>query len=71
MYHVALVWQALAKLHRGHRQDLDDVRTMVRLGLVDRDGIRAAFAAIVPELYRFPNIDPATFRQAVESFVAS
>lgn len=70
VYHVDLVWQALAKIHRGHRQDLDDARAMVRFGLVDVGAIRAAFDIIEPELFRFPNIDPPSFRRAVESFAA-
>jgi hypothetical protein len=70
VYHFELVWQALAKIHRGHRQDLEDVDAMLRLGLVDRSGIGRAFAAVEGELYRFPNIDPPSFRGAVEAVLA-
>jgi hypothetical protein len=34
--------------------------------LVDPAEARAQFEAIEPELYRFPAIDPAKFREAVE-----
>ncbi|HVL98865.1 MAG TPA: hypothetical protein VM324_06215 [Egibacteraceae bacterium] len=71
VYHVELVWQALAKIHRGHRQDLEDARTMVTRGLVAPDELRAAFTRIEPELFRFPNIDPPSFRRAVERFTAA
>jgi hypothetical protein len=67
VYHFELVWQALAKIHRGHRQDLEDVGLMLRLGLVEPTGIRAAFSAIQGDLYRFPNIDAASFRRAVQA----
>jgi hypothetical protein len=67
--HVPLVWQALAKIHRGHHQDLEDAEAMMRFGLVDRDDILAAFTRIESNLYRYPNIDPSAFRGAVESFV--
>lgn len=67
VYHFDLVCQALAKIHRGHRQDLEDVETMLRLGLVDPAAIRATFAAIEPDLYRYPSIDPPSFRRAVEA----
>lgn len=70
VYHVELVWQSLAKIHRGHRQDLEDARTMVRLGLVDASEVRASFERIEPELFRFPNIDPPSFRRAVEHFLS-
>jgi hypothetical protein len=69
VYHFELVWQALAKIHRGHRQDLEDVRSMLRLRLVDAGGIRDAFNAIEPDLYRFPNIDPVSFHRAVDVFL--
>jgi hypothetical protein len=58
--------QALAKLERGHRQDLADVREMVHRGLVTPQQVLADFARIEPELYRFPAIDPPSFRRAVE-----
>lgn len=58
--------QALAKLERGHAHDLEDVEAMKRLGLVDGGRLRELFAEIEPELYRFPAVDPARFRAAVE-----
>jgi hypothetical protein len=58
--------QALAKLERGHTQDAADVREMLTRGLVEEARLRACFAEIEPQLYRFPAIDPADFRRAVE-----
>ena len=57
--------QALAKLERGHDRDLADVEAMISLELVDLQRLRAFFAEIEPDLYRFPAIDPAAFRSAV------
>ena len=62
--------QALAKLERGHAHDLEDVEAMKRLGLVEPERLRELFAEIEPELYRFPAIDPPTFRVAVEAATA-
>lgn len=62
--------QALSKLERGHVHDLEDVEAMKRLGLVDARRLRELFAQIEPELYRFPAIDPPTFRAAVEGATA-
>ena len=59
--------QALAKIERGHRQDIDDVQQMISRGLVDRDKLRAFFDSIEPHLYRYPAVDPRAFRQAVLS----
>jgi hypothetical protein len=59
--------QALAKLERAHTQDVEDVRAMLRLGLVDPARLRAYFEEIEPELYRFPAIDPDRFRASVEA----
>lgn len=59
--------QALAKLERAHSQDVEDVRAMLRLGLVDSARLLAYFNEIEPELYRFPAIDPDRFRASVEA----
>jgi hypothetical protein len=58
--------QALAKVERGHAQDLDDVRAMVDHGLVEPAEALAYFERIEPELFRFPALDPASFRRRVE-----
>jgi hypothetical protein len=65
-HHFDPVAQALAKIERGHDQDLQDVREMIARGLVDPVEALAHFDAIEPELYRFPAIDPASFRYAAE-----
>jgi hypothetical protein len=65
-HHFDPVAQALSKIERGHDQDLQDVQEMIARGLVDPGEARAQFEAIEPELYRFPAIDPPSFRRAVE-----
>ena len=65
-----LVAQALAKIERGHEQDRQDVRNMLRLGLVTAAGLRNAFDAIESRLYRYPAVDPAAFRQALDEATA-
>lgn len=42
---------------------------MFERGLVDREKLWAFFEAIEPELYRYPAIDAASFRTAVEAHV--
>jgi hypothetical protein len=64
-HHFDLYAQALAKIERGHAQDLDDVQEMLRRGLIDRVKGLAYFAAVEPFLYRYPSVDPRTFREAV------
>jgi hypothetical protein len=51
---------------RGHEQDLLDVKEMITKGLVDPAEARAQFEAIELDLYRFPAIDPDSFRRSVE-----
>lgn len=58
--------RALAKIERGHHQDLDGVSTMLERGLVTTVQLRETFAAIEPGLYRYPPVDPAGFRRALE-----
>jgi hypothetical protein len=64
-HHFDFMAQALSKIERGHAQDVDDVREMLARALVDRDGLLAYFEAIEPSLYRYPALDPRSFRQAV------
>ncbi len=59
--------QALAKIERGHAQDLSDLRAMLNSGLVSPEGLRQTFEAIEPHFYRYPALDPASFRKAVEA----
>lgn len=66
-YHFDLHAQALAKVERGHAQDISDVREMMDRGFIDPTRARELFQRIEPQLYRFPAIDPATFRRAVEA----
>ncbi len=67
-HHYDLEAQALAKIERGHDQDLLDASEMVRRKLVDPSNLLRRFEQIAPMLYRYPAIDPASFRRAVEGF---
>ena len=57
--------QVLAKVERAHDRDRWDVAAFLESGLVRRDRARELFEAIVPELHRYPAIDPAAFRRRV------
>jgi hypothetical protein len=65
-HHFDLYAQALAKVERGHSEDMTDLGEMLRRGIVDRARALRYFRRIEPELYRYPGIDPPTFRRAVE-----
>jgi hypothetical protein len=65
-HHFDPVAQALSKAERGHEQDLRDVKDMISNGLVDPASACAQFELIEPELFRFPAIDPVSFRKSVE-----
>jgi hypothetical protein len=64
--HYDLCAQALAKLERGHTRDIADVHAMLERGLFTLADLRQMFTAIEPELYRYPAVDPPSFRRAVE-----
>jgi uncharacterized nucleotidyltransferase DUF6036 len=68
--HFDLYAQALAKIERGHTQDLADVREMLARGLVTRDRILENFAEVESQLYRYPAINPPSFRRAVDRAVS-
>jgi hypothetical protein len=65
--HYDFAAQALAKIERGHARDLADVAAMVSRGLTNGAEVRAQFARIEPELYRYPAVDPASFRRGVDA----
>ena len=65
-HHFDLYAQALAKIERGHSQDVADVEEMTRRGLVDPDQALIYYERIEPLLYRYPALDAASFRAAVE-----
>ena len=62
--------QALAKIERGHDSDLSDVTNLMRSDLVNAKKLLELFELIQNELYRYPAIDPQSFRRAVEMAVA-
>ena len=70
-HHYDLMAQALAKIERGHAQDVADVDEMLARGLVDAVELERRFREIEPFLYRYPAIDPATFRRALEERLAA
>ena len=68
-FHYDLSLQALAKLERGHAQDLEDVASFLRGGYVTPNELKARFAQIEPGLLRYPAIDPPQFKQKLEDFL--
>lgn len=62
--------RALAKIERGHETDRRDVAQMMARGLVTCEALVEYFTDIEPELFRFPALDPAAFRLAVDAAVA-
>lgn len=58
--------QALAKLERGHDSDLSDVRQLFRAELINPQKLMDLFSQIEDQLFRYPAINPSSFRRAVE-----
>jgi hypothetical protein len=69
-FHYDFAMQALAKLERGHTQDLEDVASLLRGGYVSAPELNDRFTQIEPGLLRYPAIDPIQFRKKLESFLA-
>lgn len=70
-FHYDFSMQALAKLERGHAQDLEDVTSLMRGGYVSPEEMRLRFAQIEPGLLRYPAIDAPLFRTKLEDFLDS
>ena len=68
-YHFDLRYQALAKIERGHAQDVRDAMAFLKFGKIDKAEIWSCFSRLKPELIRFPAIDEASFAQKVEAFL--
>jgi hypothetical protein len=71
VHHFDFYSQALSKIERGFKKDLEDVREMVRRGLVEPAKALELHRAIEPQIIRFPAVDPATFRRDVEEAFGS
>lgn len=69
-YHFNFTLQALAKLERGHKQDIYDVIDFVRRGHTSPAELRSTFEEIEPLLIRYPAIDPVDFKKHVIDFIA-
>lgn len=65
-HHYDFYAQALSKIERGHARDVDDLREMAARGLIDSSRLVVFFDTIEPQLYRYPAVDAASFRSAVE-----
>jgi hypothetical protein len=68
-FHYDFVLQALAKIERGHAQDLQDAARLVRGGYVRLQELKTRFEQIRPGLVRYPALDPQQFQTKLESFL--
>lgn len=68
-FHFDFQTQVLAKISRGHAQDLKDAREMIARGLVTRPDVESLFAKVAPVLERYPALDPDALRGKLEDFV--
>ena len=59
--------QALSKLERGFELDLRDVAEMLHAGQVDPARLLELYEGVESELFKFPAVDPAQLRRAVEN----
>jgi len=70
-FHYDFYSQALWKVQRAHSKDVDDVQQMLRRELIEPQRALELFGIIEAELYRFPAIDPPSFKVRVEATFAS
>lgn len=68
-FHYDFALQALAKIERGHAQDLRDVKSLIQGKYVDGETLRRIFTEIGPSLIRYPAIEPEDFRAKLEGFL--
>ncbi|MGH8614236.1 MAG: DUF6036 family nucleotidyltransferase [Gammaproteobacteria bacterium] len=58
--HYDFYGQALAKIERGHKQDIADVQSMFARQLIEPDALMGLYRQVEASLTRYPAIDPAT-----------
>jgi len=68
-FHYDLTLQVLAKLERGHKQDLEDVRNFMHSGNVTSEELGRKFREIEPLLIRYPAVDIQRFKTNVEKLL--
>ena len=68
-FHYDFYGQALAKIERGHEIDLADVQRMLDSGLVEPNRLWELFLQIEEKLYKYPAVDPKSFRSNVETLI--
>ena len=68
VFHFDAYTQVLSKLERGHDRDMRDVDALVNGRVVDPARLRALFAEVRSELFRYPAIDPKSLSAAVDRF---
>jgi hypothetical protein len=66
-FHYDFYAQALAKIERGEVKDQGDVAAMLERQLIDAGRVWELFKRIEPMLYRYPDLDPVSFRRSVEA----
>jgi hypothetical protein len=69
-FHYDFYAQALAKIERGHDSDRRDVQEMMLRKLIEPNRLLELFSRIEDQLYKYPAIDGASFRRAVELTVS-
>jgi hypothetical protein len=69
-FHYDFALQTLAKLERGHAQDIADAERFVTSGLVSGAELKTIFSRIEKGLLRYPAIDGLQFRKKVDDFIA-
>lgn len=70
-YHFDLYSQTLAKLERGHSQDLFDVNQYVQKNLIEPATLKKMFDQVQHQLIRYPAINPEDFERKIAEFVLS
>ena len=70
-YHYDFYAQALAKIERGHSQDIDDVRAMHAFNLIEAGRLRELFDAIEPDMIRYPAVEPLALGNRLERMINS
>ncbi|NMC62411.1 MAG: hypothetical protein GYA55_04515 [SAR324 cluster bacterium] len=68
-YHYDFYGQVLAKIERGHEQDLSDATEMVKSAKVKLGLLLSLYEEIEPQLLRYPAINKNDFANKVKQFI--
>ena len=70
-FHYDFYGQAFAKIVRGHQVDLSDAHNLILLGKVKISLLNSLIQSVMPDLERYPALNPSDVQARIDTFFAA